>query len=311
MKRILCLLFVTFFLQANDSILVEKQKYINGILKHPKKSKSVPYVRSALCVSCNDCDYIPKVADAGKIIFHKNKKCQVMHNGIKILQGCYCEGPSCPWMTEIIYNLKGHHEPQEEKVFYEVLKHIPENGKMLELGSYWAYFSLWFHSEIPNATNYMIEPSPRQINIGKENFALNDFKGHFDIAFIGRKIDLPKDGRSAPQLSVDEYVKRKKIDFLDIIHSDIQGAEHEMLKGAENTIRSKKVGYFFISTHAEHVHKNCVKFLKNKNFIIVAEHTPKESFSIDGLIVARAKYYPGINHVEVSKNKKNINWRSL
>ena len=43
---------------------------------------------------------------------------QLMHNGIKIIQDCYYGS----WITTLIEILKGHHEPQEEKVFYEILK---------------------------------------------------------------------------------------------------------------------------------------------------------------------------------------------
>jgi hypothetical protein len=289
------------FAFTDQSLTKQKIKYISDIYNNPMKRKNQCYIRSALTISCNDCDYIPKVSNAGEFILHKNQQCQVMHNGTKIIRGCYCEGPDCPWMSEIITTLKGHHEPQEEKAFYEVLKTIPSNGKMLELGSFWAYYSMWFHKSIPNATNYMIEPSKRQLEIGKTNFALNDFKGHFTQAFVGAKTEIPKDSQNARMLSVDNFMRTNNIDFLDIIHSDIQGAEYSMLLGAANTIQSKKVGYFFISTHSDSIHRTCISFLKNHNFIIVAHHFPSESYSVDGLIVARAIYYKGLNKISISK----------
>jgi hypothetical protein len=57
--------------------------------------------------------------------------------------------------TEIVKRLWGHHEPQEEKVFHEVLKQIRPGGVMIELGAYWGYYSLWFHKNIVRATNYL------------------------------------------------------------------------------------------------------------------------------------------------------------
>ena len=45
---------------------------------------------------------------------------QLMHNGSrKIILNSYSD---TQWLTDVIYGLKGHHEPQEEKCFYEVLK---------------------------------------------------------------------------------------------------------------------------------------------------------------------------------------------
>jgi hypothetical protein len=41
---------------------------------------------------------------------------------------------------------KGYHEPQEELVFHKVMKRLPPNATMIELGGYWAFYSLWFCS---------------------------------------------------------------------------------------------------------------------------------------------------------------------
>ena len=85
------------------------------------------YARVILTVGCHDADDIPKCADAGKVFSSDNISYQLMHNGVKVLEDCYCGG----WVTDLIYGLKGHHEPQEEKVFSEVLKYIPSQGVMM------------------------------------------------------------------------------------------------------------------------------------------------------------------------------------
>ena len=104
--------------------------------------------RVDLTSSCSDCNKLPKVEHAGKII-KGNPSYQLMHNGIKVMLGGY----HGEWMQNIISNLRGHHEPQEEIAFYEVLGFMPEGGVMIELGSFWAYYSMWFHAAVPNATN--------------------------------------------------------------------------------------------------------------------------------------------------------------
>ncbi len=82
--------------------------------------------RVRLAVSCRDADYIPKIAKAGSVITNSaGERVQFMHNGILVLADRYYSEMN----TRTIEGLKGHHEPQEEKIFYEILKSIqPPNG---------------------------------------------------------------------------------------------------------------------------------------------------------------------------------------
>ena len=49
--------------------------------------------------------------------------------------------------------------------FHELLRHVPANGTMVELGSFWAYYSIWFQQQIPAARTYLIEPDPHNLEI--------------------------------------------------------------------------------------------------------------------------------------------------
>ncbi len=258
-------------------------------------------------ISCRDTDYIPKVPNAGEIIVDPeiNSKYQVMHNGIKIHHGCY----HGDWMSYIIKVLKGHHEPQEEKVFYEVLKHITPGAVIVELGCFWAYYSLWFCDEIPNAQAYLIEPNPEKLEIGMKNFELNGHTGNFTRGFIGPKSDpnasfkdWDKKVYKIPCITVDTFMQENNVDYIDILHSDIQGAEDDMLEGAMNSLKSNKIGYIFISTHPG-CHRYCFDIIRRLKYHIIAQHTIRESVSGDGLIVAcNPTITPKIN-ITVSKKK--------
>lgn len=244
--------------------------------------------RIEIAKKCKDSEYIPKVANAGQIVT-EGRPYQYMHNGIKI----YTDSHYGDFNVEIIKQLKGIHEPQEEKVFFEVLKTIPEGGTMLELGSFWAYYSIWFHHNIKNARNFMVEPMPEILALGEQNFELNGMKGDFTQGCVGDKtlesIDFKHwDGviHKIPQVCVDDLLESKNIPYLNILHSDIQGAEFNMLKGAQKSFNNNKIGFVFISTHSEKIHFNCLDFLKANNFKIIAEHTLAESFATDGLIAA-------------------------
>lgn len=269
--------------------------------------------RTRLAPKCRDCDSVPRVADAGVVKGSGDSAYQVMHNGIKISLGSY----GGQWMTELITRLRGCHEPQEEKVFYEVLNEIPEGGTMLELGSYWAYYSLWFHHAVDHAENHMIEPTPNNIEMGRKNFALNNAEGAFTHASIGRhsKPDATFTGwigaeTKLPMICVDDYLEQHSIPYLNILHADIQGAELEMLYGCERAMARNGIGFFFISTHDDK-HNRCLDFLRERNCQIIAEHTIEESYSADGLIVARSAGEARPESVQISKRTSLTRTRFL
>jgi hypothetical protein len=248
--------------------------------------------RIAHVLSSADNAFIPKVADAGQI---KSGK-QIMHNGLKIHLGSYY-GPE---YAKMLLLSKGVHEPQEERVFMEVLKGLPDGAVMLEMGAFWSFYSMWFQHEVKNAVNYLVEPDAFNLGQGQRNFALNGMKGTFMQAFVGKET---KAGDPVGTLSVDGIVAKHNIPFIHVLHSDIQGFEGDMLIGAAKSFAEKKIGYVFVSTHSNAIHDQCRRFLLDQQFVILADANIDESFSEDGLIVARAPNFSGIGPVPISKRK--------
>jgi len=220
-----------------------------------------------------------------------------MHNGVKVIKDGYCGS----WTTDLIYGLKGHHEPQEEKVFHEVLKYIPSQASMIEIGSYWAYYSLWFAKAIQGATNYLIEPVAIRSEVGRQNFELNDFPSFIFQGYVGHYDPQDVDGKDLPKIELDEFLRENGIDHVAIVHSDIQGAEYEMLQSAKASMEQGRIDFFFVSTHGQEIHDLCLSFLVAHQYDIIAEHSPEESFSCDGLIVGKRSGVDGPEEVEISK----------
>lgn len=254
-----------------------------------KKLSPIWEKRLSDTVRCTDNKYIARVSDAGKVIRGK----QIMHNGLKIHLGSYY-GPE---VAIVLQKNKGVHEPQEERVFAEVLKVIPKGGTMIELGSFWSFYSMWFNSEVEKANNYMVEPDTFNMGCGKRNFILNNMKGDFTNAFVGKS---SIEG-NPPTICIDNFMKDKNIDFVNILHSDIQGYEYDMLQGAKKTIDSNKVGFVFVSTHSNEVHAQCLNFLKEHDFFIIAEHDLDNTYSQDGLIVASSPITSWKKKISISK----------
>lgn len=226
----------------------------------------------------HDNENIPRVPDAGKIRDGR----LIMHNGIPIYPGSYIDER----MTQLLQENRGVHEPQEEAAFATVLSWLKQaranNYTMVELGSYWAFYSLWFKTFLPNSECFCIEPEESNLNWGRKNFELNGQRADFTHAFVG---SASKQG-NPPTASVDSIVEAKQIKHIDILHSDIQGFELEMLRGAKQSFQRRMIDYVFISTHRHYLHYRCLEELVANGFLILADADLLESHSLDGLIVA-------------------------
>jgi hypothetical protein len=226
---------------------------------------------------------IKRVQDAGKV---KNG-IQMMHNGIRVYSsGYYGKG-----MGNLIKKNKGVHEPEEEKIFGEVLKEIKPGSVMLELGSYWAFYSMWFYKEVKDAVCFMVEPEKNNIEIGMRNFELNNVKGKFINKYVGSNTTDSDDGTGI--ICVDDIISENNINYLDILHCDIQGYEAEMLNGSVKSLGDKKINYIFISTHTNELHYKCMDILKSFEYRVIESLDMDKISSMDGLIVAKAPYKPG------------------
>ncbi|MEL6863363.1 MAG: FkbM family methyltransferase [Bacteroidota bacterium] len=266
----------------------------NDLIQHLSDQEKAHWVeRINDVLQSPDNAAIPRAEKAGKLVDDQ----LIMHNGIKIDPLSYYSFP----LLKMLIDNKGVHEPQEEKIFQEVCQSLPKDGKktMLELGAYWSFYSMWFQQYFASANCYMVEPDRRNLFYGKRNVQLNRLKGTFIHAGIGRQMD-----RAHNITNVDTICAQQGIEFIDILHSDIQGYELEMLEGSEQTLKAGKVGYIFISTHSNDLHRDCHHFLKERyGFSLVASADLKETFSWDGILVMKAPDYPGVNQVSISKKQ--------
>ncbi len=224
---------------------------------------------------------IQRCDDAGQI---KNGK-QLMHNGIWVNLGSYY-GPE---VSKLLLENRGVHEPQEEYLFQLVLDFLREkntgSGVMIELGSFWAFYSLWFNKTFDKAKVIMIEPESYNIASGRRNFKLNGAEGTFVEAFVSDTHEF-ENSSGTRTVNVDGISKEFQLQAIDILHSDIQGFEAAMLDGAENILSNHLVEFIFISTHSNDLHYDCIKKLQTHNYRILCDIDLDDTYSEDGLILA-------------------------
>jgi FkbM family methyltransferase len=268
--------------------------------------------RADMTARCRDCDAIPKVADAGRVGLENGEQIQIMHNGIRVAADRYYG----EWMTDIISRLRGHHEPQEEIVFHEIMKHIGANATMLELGGFWSYYSLWFLAGSGTRRSIVLEPDPNHLKVGQKNAELNGRTIEFVQASVGEHSSSPRPFQTESagevlirQVSVPDLLEEKGVPYLDILHSDTQGAETGIIASCEELLRSNRIGFCIVSTHSHHIggdilkHQKCLAMMRDFGGRILIEHDVQESFSGDGLIVA----YFGQGSIEWNEPRISLN----
>jgi FkbM family methyltransferase len=256
--------------------------------------------RVRLTTSCRDCDVLPKVGNAGAVIPHEGGGAvQVMHNGVLVEAGGYFGD----WMSEIIRCLRGHHEPQEELAFARVLERLAREGVQqptaIELGSFWAYYSLWFLHEFPDGRVVAMEPDPLNLDVGRRNFALNGRSGTFLQGVIGPRpgdtttFTSETDGRvhTIQQYDLAALMAAGGFDRVDLLLCDIQGGEQFFFDQAMDLLRNGAVRFAVVSTHHHTIsgdpltHQKLLELFRGMGAHVIVEHTVGESFSGDGLIV--------------------------
>ena len=254
--------------------------------------------RIALAAECGDCSDLPRVANAGDLVNVDGEWFQVMHNGVLTLAGGYYGD----WTVDLIARCGGVHEPQEERVFHEVVKRMGRGAVMVELGCYWAYYANWFARAVKDARLILVEPIDHRRAVAERNLAVNGIQASLLAAAIGDSTMAAIDFQNGPatasgieQVAVDDLLDRMHGPVVDLLHADIQGFEHAMLRGAARTLGEHRARFIFISTHRwleegkrTDLHQACRERLTGEGYVVFAEHTPEESFTVDGLLAAHS-----------------------
>lgn len=277
--------------------------------------------RTLMTINCTDSDPIPKVLDAGQIKETSEGPVQIMHNGLQVVAGGYHGS----WMAHIIRSLRGHHEPQEELLFNSLLRFSRHDSLIVELGAFWAYYTLWYLKEIPGARAICIEPDPANLAVGMRNAALNNLSNRilFKNAWVGgashekhtAAIESTNDSITLPRVNMDGVLSLANGHVIEILHMDVQGAELPFLESMQKAVTDDLVRFLVVSTHHSSIsgskttHSDCVDTIRRIGGTILEEHDVQESFSGDGLIVA--SFFPQDRNLVLPAISRNTARSSL
>ena len=229
---------------------------------------------------------VPRCRHAGKVIVHKGRRCVVMSTGVVVMETGYYGN-----FSRVLQSNLGVHEAAEERVFSAIVDDIASEAKgraagavVVELGAYWAYYSIWFLRAIPRSRAFLVEAMASNRKMGVINLWLNDVPAKDYEYVLG---NVTGSWWTA-------YAQRKKgmhmphrVDFMLV---DIQGWEADLVPTVAHAISrgELEVGYIMVGTHSQSVHHKVLASLtKIAGLRVIASlDVDEETFFFDGLVVA-------------------------
>jgi len=167
-------------------------------------------------------------------------------------------------------------------------------SSMVELGAANAYYSLLFKHIIgkDRTLNIMVEPFRWRLEMGEKEFALNNCKGIFYNAGVGKAWKWDNKTSKVPTVTLKLIMLNAHLSEIDFLHCDIDGSELQMLQDNRKTFEEGKIRWAFIYTHESLVkkghHDECKQFFNDLNYDLKHEWFCKER-KTDDLLVYRLR----------------------
>ena len=108
-----------------------------------------------------------------------------------------------------------------------------------------------------------------------------------------------------PTLTLDTFVKKKRIKSIDLLKVDIDGSEYEFLQGAKVTLKENKIKVILIEINDKkknykNKEKKIINFLKKRNFTFLKKHM---NFTVMLFSDLKSGDYLFINNSYLKKNR--------
>ena len=133
--------------------------------------------------------------------------------------------------------------------FRNVLDRITNDDPvMIELGCYWAVWSILFGKKFPNATLILNDMDKLKLNIGRANIILNDLEC---INYLG-KVD--RRGNFFSEMISDSNIAK-----VNLLHMDIQGAELGLSSYLLSKLEEKFIDNIIVATHSTKIHNTILE----------------------------------------------------
>ena len=211
---------------------------------------------------------------------------------------------------------------------------INDGDVVVDIGANYGWYSMHIAKKNPNSTIYSFEPLPKTYSVFSENLAINninnicplniglsDSQGEMSFFVdpnltVNASLNNVSESSSAIEVkcfveTLDVFVEHNKIDKLDFIKCDIEGAELFALKGALKTLQnfrpklfvemlrkwSKKFGYHpnDIIIYLKGLGYNCYKI--RSNFLEEVFEVNEDTIETNFVFLHSEKHYEKINEL--------------
>lgn len=156
----------------------------------------------------------------------------------------------------------GNYEPDETDMVRRIIKRLPDNATVFDVGANIGWYSLMLKKCFGNINVYSFEPAPENFARLQRNFHLNDLddnhlvnagfykeKGKLDFHFnpertgassikniLGQNIETIQ----VDMDTIDSWVINNNVESLDFIKCDVEGAELFVYQGGLESIKKYK-----------------------------------------------------------------------
>ncbi|MEW6312657.1 MAG: FkbM family methyltransferase [Pseudomonadota bacterium] len=230
------------------------------------------------------------------------RKIHTFDNGVKVF-----DDHLIPAQRER-YTKRNVHEAEEEDFFVDIINKTSPDGCYVNIGCAIGYYPLLAKKLSPHLTIHAFEPLLQHRQYFIENIALNgrnkdDFILHEEgiaatngeAKFVDNSYgsSLYRPGLQPRNL---QTIKTKTLDsfaneigrVIDLCQMDVQGFELDVLRGAEQILKTNRVKIFLIGTHSPALHQGCIDILKMHGYAIDVDlYDTKEQ--PDGILIASRK----------------------
>ena len=151
-------------------------------------------------------------------------------------------------------------EQIDKDIFIHCLPHIGNNPTVFDIGAHKGHYTSFVKEACPSAVVYLFEPNADLAATIKHdnvhNVAVSD--GVYKILFhqCGSKNDelssvyerevfndLETSAIEVPAITIDYFLEEKKIEIVDFVKIDVEGAELDVLNGAIKSMTLKKIKF--------------------------------------------------------------------
>lgn len=173
----------------------------------------------------------------------------------------------------------GSYERKQTEIFG---KTVNKGDVVFDIGAHVGFYSL-LSAELTGKYGkvFSFEPLPENVKFLKKHVEINNYKNIliFDNAVSdksGHAFFKKEDSRSQGRLSdsgkfkvemiaIDDWIASKKLSIPNVMKIDTEGAEMNVLKGAENALKANRP-IIFLSIHSGESRKKCCDYLLSMGY---------------------------------------------